>query len=171
MFVFGVNFPLVEVFFILVLIFIVCLVLVLHHLQRLQRMTTEERTELEELEKLAQSEKKDIEQIKTFENMESVDLGKFEKDIVELEKETDVLYLKKLAPDLYKVQNYVLWGLQKGIPADTIKANLMKKGWKDNELIEMVIDDVLKYKGYYTSRKGEVKIPLIKIDEVILKQL
>jgi hypothetical protein len=128
-------------------------------------MTAEERIELEELEKLAQEEKKDLEQIKAFESLESTDLSRFEKEIAELEQETDTLYLKKLAPDLYKVQNYVLWALQKGLSPEQVKENLLKRGWKDKELIEMIIDDVLKYKGYYVEKKGKVLIPELKTEQ------
>ena len=91
MFVFGINLPLPEIFFILVIFFLVFLILILYQLGKLQRMTAEERAELAELEKLAQEEKKDLEQIKAFEMMERTDLGKFEKDLVELESETSLI--------------------------------------------------------------------------------
>ena len=150
MLVFGsINLPLLELFLILVLLFFVFLVLIIFQLQRLQRMTSEEKEELNELERLAQEEKQDIESIKAYETLESADIGKFEKGILELEEDTETLYLKKLAPDLYKIQNYVLWAMQKGHSPEQIKQDLLSKGWKDTKLMDMVMHDILRYKGYY----------------------
>lgn len=175
MLVFGsINLPLLELFLILVLLFFVFLVLIIFQLQRLQRMTSEEKEELNELERLAQEEKQDIESIKAYETLESADIGKFEKGILELEEDTETLYLKKLAPDLYKIQNYVLWAMQKGHSPEQIKQDLLSKGWKDTKLMDMVMHDILRYKGYYKDNKGEVniKIPPIKEEKtaVVVKE-
>ncbi len=165
MIIFGLNLPLPELFLLLIIVFFVFLVMILAQLQKLQKMTAEERKEIEELETLVQEEKKDLEQLKAFEKMESYDLVKFEKELFELEEETDTIYLRKLAPNLFKLQNYVLWALKKGLSPKQIKENLLSKGWKDTKFIEMVIDDTLKYQGYYKNRKGKVESPSIKIEE------
>ena len=166
MLVFGsINLPLPELFLILVMLFFVFLVMIVLQLQKLSKMTEEEQKELAELEKLAQEEKKDLEQIKSYEQMEKFDLSKFEQEIKELEEETDTLYLKKLAPDLYKLQNYTLWALKKGMTPSQIKENLLSKGWKDHKLMDMIITDTLKYQGYYKDKKGDVLVPEIKIEE------
>ncbi len=165
MIIFGVNLPLAEIFFILVMLFLVFLVMIILQLQKLQKMTEDEKKDLEELERIAQDEKKDLEDIKAFEQRESQDISKFEKDIMDLEEDTDTLYLKKLAPDLYKIQNYTLWALKKGMDPKQIKETLISKGWKDKKLVEMIVEDTLKYSGYYSGRKGDVQIPDIKIEE------
>lgn len=163
---FGIlNLPLPEIFFILIIIFFVFLVMIIIQLQKLKQMTADEQKELIELSRLAQEEKKDLEQIKAYEQMESKDLTIFEKGIHDLEEDTDTLYLKKLAPDLYKLQNYTLWAIKKGLDPKQIKENLINKGWKDENLIEMVINDTLKYTGYYNDKKGDVSVPNIKIEE------
>ncbi|MEM4397930.1 MAG: hypothetical protein QW757_04900 [Candidatus Woesearchaeota archaeon] len=149
MYVFGLNLPLPEFFFILVIIFLVLLIIIVNQLQRLQRMTSEEQQELYQLEKLAEEEKKDLDEIRKFETEENSDLNKFEKEIEELEEDTETLYLKRLAPDLYKIMNYVVWAKNKGYSNEQIKQNLESKGWKDNKLVDMVINDITKYKGYY----------------------
>ena len=134
---FGIiNLPLPEIFFILVITFFVFLVMIIIQLQKLKQMTADEQKELVELARLAQEEKKDLEQIKAYEAMESRDLTIFEKGIHDLEEDTDTLYLKKLAPDLYKLQNYTLWAIKKGLDPKQIKENLINKGWKDQNLIE-----------------------------------
>lgn len=162
MIIFGMNLPLPELFFLLVVLFFIFLLMILFQLQRLQRMTTEEKDELAELEKLAQDEKADLEQIKSHESVQLVDLGKFEKEIMDLEEDTETLYLKKLAPELYKVQNYVLWALEKGQSPEQIRTSLLSKGWKDTKMVDMVITDMLKYKGYYVENKPKAVIPEIK---------
>ena len=165
MIIFGINLPLPELFLMLVAVFFIFLIMILVQLQRLKNMTSDEKKELEELEKLAQQEKSDLNEIKKYQAQESTDLARFEKELLELEADTDTLYLKKLAPDLFKIQNYTLWALKKGLNSKQIKENLTKKGWKDNPLIEMVIEDTLKYKGYYKGKKGNVNVPSVKIEE------
>jgi hypothetical protein len=166
MLVFGsINLPVMELLLILVLLFFIFLVLIIFQLHRLQRMTTEEKEELNELEKLAQEEKSDLDAIKAYENIESADIGKFEHEILELEEDTETLYLKKLAPDLYKIQNYVLWAMQKGHSPEQIKQELLSKGWKDTKLMDMVLHDILRYKGYYKDNKGQIEVTVPQIKE------
>jgi len=161
MIIFGINLPLAEFFFLIIILLFVFLVMILMQLKKLQKMTSDERKELEELEKLAQQEKTDISEIKDFEKgfeaRQEVDLSKFESEILELEKSTDTMYIKNMAPDLYKIQNYTLWAIKKGLSVEQIKKNLLGKGWKDDKLIEMIIEDILKYTGYYKENKAKQK--------------
>jgi hypothetical protein len=165
MIIFGLNLPLPEILFIMVILFFGCLVLIFLQLQKLQKMTSDERHELEELEKMATQEQKDLTQIKSYESMQSLDIQKFEKDIGNLEEDTDTLYLRRLAPNVFKLQNYTLWAIKKGMKPEEIKANLLNKGWKDDKLVEMVVDDTLKYMGYFRDRKGKVDLPAVKVEE------
>ena len=139
--------------------------MIFKNIMRLRSMSIQSQNELTELGKIAQDEKQDLDKISGYEKIVSQNLTRFEKEIMELEQETDTLYIKKLAPDLYKIQNYTLWALKKGLSIDQIKLNLMNKGWKDNELIQMVIDDTIKYTDYYHGKKGNVQIPSVKIEE------
>ncbi|MBN1503110.1 hypothetical protein JW930_06195 [Candidatus Woesearchaeota archaeon] len=163
MFIFGINLPLPEILFLLALVYTFAIVYFAVHLKKLEKMTQEETKELEELEKIAQEEKSDIEAMMDTEKKEEMDITKFEKDIGELEEDTETLYLKKLVPDVYKLQNYVLWALKKGITPETIKQNLYSKGWKDKDLIDMVVADMSRYVKYYRDRKGHVELPEVKI--------
>jgi len=165
MIIFGMNLPLPEILLLMVFGVLGSLVLILIQLTKLQKMTSEERNELEQLEKLALQEQKDLQEIKQYEGMEAMDLRKFEKEILTLEEDTNTLYLKRLAPNVYKLQNYTLWALKKGMSPTEIKEKLLHKGWKDNELVEMVIDDTLKYMRYFKDKGGKVDIPTVNVEE------
>ncbi|MBN2422007.1 hypothetical protein JXB41_02170 [Candidatus Woesearchaeota archaeon] len=161
----GINFPLAEFLLVLAIIFTGAIIYFAHHLRKLEKLTSEEKTELVELEKMAQEEKSEIDKIAGVETIEQKDLKKFESEIEELEVDTETIYLKKLVPDVYRLQNYVLWALKKEIPVKEIKENLAQKGWKDKKLIDMIVEDMAKYVGYYKSSKGNVKLPVVRIEE------
>ncbi|MBU0757105.1 MAG: hypothetical protein KKF44_03490 [Nanoarchaeota archaeon] len=162
----GINFPLPEFLLVLAVIFTAAIIYFGIHLKKLERLTTEEKDELMELEKMAQEEKEEIEKLSGFENMEKLDLLKFETDIEDLEVDTETIYLKKMVPDVYKLQNYVLWALNKGMGKQDIKKNLMQKEWKDAKLVEMVIDDMSKYSHYYKGVNPAIsQVPDIKVEE------
>jgi hypothetical protein len=148
MLIFGVNFPLPEIFLILVVLFFFFLIIILLEIQKLQKMTVEERKELEELGRISHEQNKDINEMMDFERKQSADLAKFERAIMELEEDTDTIYLKRLAPDLYKIQNYTLWGISKGMSPMQIKQNLMSRGWRNSKLVDMIIEDTIKYTGH-----------------------
>jgi len=161
----GINFPLAEFLLVLAVIFTFAIIYFAHHLRKLEKLTHEEKDELLSLEKMAQEEKAEIDKMANFENAEKEDLLKFEAEIKELEEDTETIYLKKLVPDVYKLQNYVLFSLKKGIPPDEIKQTLLSKGWKDKKLVDMVINDMSKYVSYYRGAKGEVALPLVTVQE------
>ncbi|MBD3202692.1 hypothetical protein GF327_00225 [Candidatus Woesearchaeota archaeon] len=182
----GINFPIAEFLLFLSLVFSGAIIYFGYHLHKLEKLTSEEKNELAELEKIAQEEKEEIKEIENFEAMEKQDLekleigigeitafetkekedfDKFEREMEELEVDAETLYLKKLVPDVYRIQNYVLWALKKGLSPKEIKENLAQKGWKDSKLIEMIIDDMAKYVTYYRKEKGNVALPIINIHE------
>ncbi len=148
MLIFGVNFPLPEIFLILVVLFFFFLVIILLEIQKLQKMSVEEVKAIGELEKISHEQNKDINEMMDFERKQSADLAKFERAIMELEEDTDTIYLKRLAPDLYKIQNYTLWGLSKGMSPMQIKQNLLSRGWRNSKLVDMIIEDTIKYTGH-----------------------
>ncbi|MBT6821816.1 hypothetical protein HOA56_05300 [archaeon] len=164
MYILGINIPLAEFLFVIVLLLLTALVVIIFHLRKLEEMTTEERAELKELEKITLEEKEAIEKISGFEAAERQDLTKFENDIKELEMDTETIYLKKMVPDVYKLQNYVLWALKKGMSTTEIKEKLLSKGWKDKKLIDMVIEDMSKYVKYYHIR-GSVDVPAVTVQK------
>lgn len=176
MYVFGFNVPLVELLVLLSIIFIALMIYFGVLLQKLVRMSKEEVAELQELQDMAEDDKKieedlkgELEQLQGVEVKEEVGISKFETEMGVLEESTETLYLKRLIPDVYKLQNYILWALKKGIPIDQIKVNLADKGWKDQDLIEMVVQDMSSYVDYYKNQKG-AKIPSLKIDKGALKR-
>ncbi|MFH2021227.1 MAG: hypothetical protein ABIJ34_07445 [archaeon] len=154
MLIFGINLPLPELFLVLVLVFLFFLVMILMQLQKLQKLTVEEQKDLEELERMEHDQMSDIDEIKRFEEKEAGNLLEFQKGIADLEEDTDTIYLKRLAPDLYKIQNYTLWALSKNMAPSQIKQNLLSRGWKDNKMIAMIIEDTLKYTGHI--KKGDI---------------
>ncbi|AJF61638.1 TPA: hypothetical protein HA239_03895 [Candidatus Woesearchaeota archaeon] len=165
MIIFGINVPLPEILALLIIMFAVFLYIILRNIQRVSTMSLQSRNELMELARMTEEEREEIDKISGYEKETAENISKFEKEILNLEQETDTLYIQKLAPDLYKIQNYTLWALKKGLSPEQIRQNLKNKGWKDNEIIQMIINDTLKYTSYYQTRKGKVEIPSIKIEE------
>jgi hypothetical protein len=164
MYILGFNLPLAEFMFFLVVVLFACLVIIIFHLRKLEQMTSEERAELQELEKMTLEEKDAIDKMSQFETEEQQDLTKFEADIKELEGK-DTMYMQKVIPDIYTLQNYTLWALKKGMSSDEIRSYLESKGWKDKDLVDMVIDDMSRYVKYYGDRKGDTGLPVVKIQE------
>ena len=157
----GINFPIASFLLLLSVIFTIAIIYFAIHLRKLEKLTSEETAELMNLEKMAQEEKAELDEIAGFETMEREDLTRFEEEIEELEVDTETIYLKRMVPDVYKLQNFVLLSLKKGLSPEFIKQKLMSKGWADSDLIDMIVEDMTKYLDYYKKVKKDGEMPEI----------
>ena len=144
MFVFGINIPLPEILFILVLLLIAALVFIIVQIWNTNKhMKILEETTL---------------QIKQYEEQEIEQVRRFELDMKKLESEEAELFVTKVVPTVSKLENYVAVELLKGRQPEEIKGAITKKGINAN-LATKVVNGMTYYMDFFH------KLPNKRVDK------
>ena len=143
MFVFGIDMPLPEILFVLILILLAALVfIVIQVLHMNKHMKILEDTTLQ----IRQYEEQEIEQVRRFET-----------DMKKLEAEEAELFVTKVVPTVSKLENYVAVELLKGRNPEEIRGAITKKGI-NAELATKVVNSMTYYMDFFQ------KLPDKKVD-------
>ena len=134
MFVFGVDLPIPEILFIVLVLLTIALVFIFMQMRHINRhMKILEDTTLE---------------IKRAEEEETETVRRFETDMQKLESEEAELFVTKVVPTVSKLENYVAVELLKGKSADDIQAAIVKKGI-NSDLATKVVNSMTYYLDYF----------------------
>lgn len=134
MFVFGIDIPLPEILFIVVILMAAGLVFLLVQMRHVNRhMTILEKTTLE---------------IRKFEEQEMEQVREFQTDIKKLEADEAELFVTRIVPTVAKLENYVAAELLNNKDPEVIKQALVRRGI-NSELATKVVNSMTFYMDYF----------------------
>lgn len=134
MFVFGIDIPLPEILFVLIVLLVAALVFIIYQMRYINKhVKVLEDTTLE----IRKYEEQEMEQVRRFET----DMKNFEADEAEM-------FVAKVIPTVSKLENYVSSELLKRKNPEAIKANLERRGIKP-ELAAQVINAMTYYLDFF----------------------
>jgi hypothetical protein len=134
MFVFGLDLPIPEILFIIVVLLTAALIFILVQMRHISyHMKILEDTTLE---------------IRNAEEAETQTVRRFETDMQKLESDEAELFVTKIVPTVSKLENYVAVELMKGKDPEEIKANIVKKGISA-ELATKVVNSMTYYLDFF----------------------
>jgi hypothetical protein len=146
MFVFGIDLPIPEILFIVLILLTAALIFILVQMRHISyHMKILEDTTLE---------------IRNAEEAETQTVRRFETDMQKLESDEAELFVTKIVPTVSKLENYVAVELMKGKDPEEIKANIVKKGI-NAELATKVVNSMTYYLDFFQ------KIPDKNVDKHI----
>lgn len=133
-FAFGMNLPVIEIMFVVALLFIIGLAFMIWQMiQQNKHMKILEQTTFE---------------IKKYEEEEAAEVHRFEMDIKSLESDEAELFVAKVIPTVTKLENYVVAELMKGKDPLVVIDALTVKGIK-KDLASKVVNAMAFYLDYY----------------------
>lgn len=134
MFVFGLDLPIPEILFIVMVLLTVALIFILVQMRNISyHIRILESTTLE---------------IRNAEEAETQTVRRFETDMQKLESDEAELFVTKIVPTVSKLENYVAVELMKGRDPEEIKANIVKKGISP-ELATKVVNSMTYYLDFF----------------------
>lgn len=134
MFVFGIDIPLPEILFILVMMMIAGLAFIIYQIWHTNKhMRILEDTTLE---------------IRKYEEQEMDQVRRFETDMKRFEAEEAELFVTKVVPIVSKLENYVASELLKGKQPEEIKGAIVKKGM-NSDLATKVVNSMTYYMDFF----------------------
>ncbi len=143
MFVFGIDMPLPEMLFILVVLVLAAMVFIIIQIWHTNKhMRILENTTLQ----IRQYEEEEVEQVRRFET-----------DMKKLEAEEAELFVTKVVPTVSKLENYVAVELLRGKDPEEIRGAIVKRGINP-ELATKVVNSMTYYMDFFQ------KMPDKKVD-------
>ena len=133
-YVFGMNLPVIEIMFVVVLLFLVGIgFMIWQMIQQSRHIKILEQTTFE---------------IKKYEEEEAAEVHRFEMDVKSLEADEAELFVAKVLPTVTKLENYVVAELLKGKNPQVIIDALALKGIK-KDLAAKIVSSTAYYLDYY----------------------
>jgi hypothetical protein len=134
MFVFGLDLPIPEILFVVLVLLTAALIFILIQMRHISyHVKVLEDTTL---------------QIRKDEEEQTESVRRFETDMQKLETDEAELFVTKIVPTVSKLENYVAVELMKGKDPEEIRANIVKKGI-NSELATKVVNSMTFYMDFF----------------------